>query len=266
MGEIGNLLVFLQAYFDESGKASEHDISSFCGFIAPSDKWRMFHDAWMRVVAFNGLRTPLKATDALRYRRPLSSRIPIQTVSERVGALTPFINAIRQHVSFGVAVAIDCQAFSQLSEADRAILKHEPHYWAFQQALLLIRQYAANLFQIEPDIRVALCCDEEERYSVECLKLFTNIRRTYPQIRDQFVSIGFADDRFFPQLQAADLTASVARQEAGHVFHGKPFDMRPMYELLCANHPGLAPVAFRFMDGNLLAGVARAETEGRAAR
>jgi hypothetical protein len=46
-----------------------------------------------------------------------------------------------------------------------------------------------------------------------------------------FVSIGFADDHFFSQLQMADFLASIMRTEAEHRFFGTPFDMRQMYDL-----------------------------------
>jgi hypothetical protein len=265
--DFGKWMLFLQSYFDESGKAADHDIASFCGFIAPSDKWREFTDAWNYAVGDAGLRSPVKATDILRYRRAVSKTIPAQTAIERTEALAPLVKAIRESVSFGVAVAIDCRAFRSLPEADRQILKAEPHYWAFRMALLLIRQYAEHIHSVDPDIHIALCCDEEERYSVECLKLFTNVRRTFPELRERFVSIAFADDKYFPQLQAADLIASLARQEADRQFHQKPFDMKPLYDLLVVSNPNaprrLAPVAFKFMDRDLLMGAAKAEREGR---
>jgi hypothetical protein len=266
--EIGNLMLFLQSYFDESGKAADHNIASFCGFVATSDQWREFVHLWGRVTTLAEIQKPLKATEILKYRRALSPKIPVQTATQRIEALAPFVTAIRKSLGFGVAVAIDCRAFRNLPESDRAILKGEPHYWAFRMALLLIKQYAEHIYQFDPDIKVALCCDEEERYSVECLKLFINIRRTIPEMRERFTSIAFADDRYFPQLQAADIIASLARQEADRRFHNKPFDMKGMYDLLAEPNPAamLAPVGFKFMDGDLLSGAARAEREGRSAR
>jgi len=236
--EIGNLVLFLQSYFDESGKPADHDIASFCGFIAPSDKWREFVYSWGQALAYSEIRGPLKATEILKYRRALSPKIPAQTPAGRTEALAPFVTAIRASVGFGVAVAIDCRAFRGLPDADRQILKGEPHYWAFRMALLLIRQYAEHIYsQVDPDIQIALCCDEEERYSVECLKLFINIKREFPEMRARFPSIGFADDKHFPQLQAADLIASLARQEADRKFHSKPFDMKPLYDLMVTPNP-----------------------------
>jgi hypothetical protein len=180
----------------------------------------------MRAATYKELRGPLKATDAFRYRRALSPKIPEQTADERADALALFVNAILDNVAFGVAIAIDCRAFRNLPESDRVILNNDPHYCAFQQALAYIKRCAEERFQfVDPDIELGLCCDEEERTSIDCLKLFISIRRNFPDVRNRFVSIAFADDRFFPQIQAADLLASVARQQAAYQFHGAPFDM-----------------------------------------
>jgi len=259
-------MLFLQAYFDESGKVHDHDVASFCGFAATSHEWSDFTREWLNSIMHKELHGPLKAADAFRYRRSLSQKIPKQTADERADTLSPFVGAILNNVSFGVAIAIDCRAFRNLPESDRHLLKDDPHYWAFQQALLYIKRCAEDRFQnIDPDIQLGLCCDEEERTSVDCLKLFINIRRTYPEMRKRFVSIGFADDKYFPQIQAADLLSSVARQQAGQQFHGAPFDMRKMYQMFSAPSTGStpAPVVFNFMDGALLAGIAKAERERR---
>lgn len=266
--ESSDLVVFLQAYFDESGKGDQQNIASFCGFAAVSESWGRFHEAWMHAVAYKELHGPLKAADVLRYRRALSPKIPAQTPDERADSLAPFVDAILSNVAFGLAIAIDCRAFRSLPESDQAILGHDPHYWAFQQALLCIKRCAEERFQnLDPDIQVGLCCDEEEKTSIDCLRLFINIRRTYPELRKRFVSIGFADDKFFPQIQAADLIASVARQQAEHQFHGTPFDMEKLYEMFATPtyHPGVAPapVVFNFMGSPLIAGIAKAEREGR---
>jgi len=65
-----------------------------------------------------------------------------------------------------------------------------------------------------PDLKIALYCDEEEAFAIGCIKLFVNIRRIFRELRKRFVSLGFGGDKYFAQLQAADLIASLARQEA----------------------------------------------------
>jgi hypothetical protein len=262
----GKFMVFLQSYFDESGKMAQHDIASFCGFVATSDQWKQCWFAWIELLRDLQLKE-LKASDALRYRRALSKAVAAIGIDARTSALTPFVKAIRENVSFGVAVTIDCKAYRQLPESDRAVLGPEPHYWAFQQALVIIKHYAEIGFQSHaPDIQVALCCDEEEKTAIECLKIFINLRMRYPELRDRFVSFGIADDKYFPQLQAADFLASLARQAASQRFHGSPFDMKPLHELLTNAAPERTPVVSLFMGRELLTGLAKAERQGRNKR
>ena len=258
-------MIYLQAYFDESGKVHDHDVASFCGFVATNDQWRNCWDNWERLRCASGL-SELKASQILNHRRDLSSVRSAQGVTARTEALSPFVKEIRKSVSFGVAVAVDCGAFRGLSEADRISLK-DPYYWAFRQALLLIQRCAEQRYPNETDIKFILCCDEEESYAIDCLKIFINLRMVFPDLRKRFVSFGIADDKHFFQLQAADLIASLVRREAECQFYGADFDMKPMYEFLCSkDDPLLAPVVVNLMDGNLLAGIALAEREGRQKR
>jgi hypothetical protein len=70
-----------------------------------------------------------------------------------------------------------------------------------------------------PELKIAPYCDEEEAFAIGCIKLFVNIRRTFPELRKRFVSLGLGDDKYFAQLQAADLIASLAGQEAQRKYH-----------------------------------------------
>jgi hypothetical protein len=260
----GELMIFLQSYFDESGKCASHDdnIISFCGFVSSVDKWRACWDEWDRLL-FNYELPEIKAHHVLRYRRAMTQKMPAIGIDARVEALKPFVDAIRQSIGFGVAVTLDCIAYRNLSEADRNVLG-EPHYWAFRQAFLLIKQWAEHRYvKFMPDVQVSMCCDQEERYSVECLKLFIKLRKEQPEMRKRFVSIAFGDDKAFFQLQAADLLASLARQESAQRFHSAAFDMKPLYDLMFTDDSQLTPIASKFMDGTLLSGAARAAREER---
>lgn len=255
------LMIYLQAYFDESGKPNDKDIASFCGFIATSKQWESCWDAWERLRLGCGL-VELKASDILNHTRDLSSTVSAQGVTARTEALYPFIHEVRKAVSFGVGVTIDCRAFRNLPEQDRLTLKN-PHYWAFRYALLIIQRCARERYPNETDFRFVLCCDEEESYAMECLKIFIKLRKQYTEMRKNFVSFGIADDKAFFQLQAADLIASLIRREADRKFNNALFDMKPLYDLMVAkDNPLLAPVVPIPMDGALLSGAARAEREG----
>jgi hypothetical protein len=254
----GELMIYLQAYFDESGKPHDQDIASFCGFIATVDQWRNCWDAWERLRSDRGL-SELKASEVLNHSRDLSATVSAQGVTARVKALAPFIHEIRKAVCFGIGVAVDCRAFRALPEQDRLTLKN-PHYWAFQYAILIIQRCARERYPNETDIKFVLCCDEEESYAEACLKMFINLRMRFPEMRRTFVSFGIGDDKCFFQLQAADLIASLVRREADRKFYDAPFDMKPLYDLMLAkDDPLLAPVVVMPMDGALLSGAAQAE-------
>ena len=70
----------------------------------------------------------------------------------------------------------------------------------------------------QTDSQTAVICDDEDRYSIECYKLFSKLRRNDQSVRKRIISFGFGDDEYFVQLQAADLFAYVSRAEAARVY------------------------------------------------
>jgi hypothetical protein len=259
--EDSGLMAFLLCYFDESGKFHDKDISTFCGFVARGDGWGRCYDHWTELLFKAGL-TELKATKVLRYRTPLSSKKPALGIEARTAVLAPFMKLIRQYASFGIGISIDCAAFRSLPEADRNILE-DPHLWAFRYALLVIAKCARQRFPNETNIKIALNCDDEEANSVKCLKLYTNLRMRYPEIKRDYISIGFGDDKSFFQLQAADMLASLVRQEVELQVNQRPFDMRPMYQAACEEDSSLCSVFTTPMDAAFLSGIAKAERQSK---
>jgi hypothetical protein len=56
-------------------------------------------------------------------------------------------------------------------------------------------------------LSLALTFDEDEEFAVECYQIISRLRRDNSDLRELVVSIGFADDRVYPALQAADILA-----------------------------------------------------------
>lgn len=212
------LMAFLLGYFDESGKFRDHDVVTFCGFAADLDGWQRFQDEWEYLLRHNGL-TTFHTKDLLNHRRNLSKRVSAVGLEARTDVINQFVRAIKKTLEVGIASSVDARAFRELNSTEQELLRH-PHYLAFRLALLDLYEYING----RANDQMAITCDDEEMYSTEVYKIFTRLRTEEPKMRERFISISFADDRFFPQLQAADLFASIARQRAAHEFHGVPFE------------------------------------------
>ncbi len=106
-------MAIFSAYFDESGKSHSQRVVTFCGVCASASKIQSFEDDW------NGLlrryEMPyLSMKYALRITRPLSKKVKAQTIRERIDALKPFSECIRQHMDWEFH-AVDVEAYEKTS-------------------------------------------------------------------------------------------------------------------------------------------------------
>jgi hypothetical protein len=234
-------MAILTAYFDESGKFNDQAIISFCGLGAGADGWEKFHYAWMRLLRRYGLRR-FKLSQLLRYRMALSSALPIaQSAAERTNVVKEFLGAIMDNLEIAIGSTLDVAAFKGLTGEQQKYLG-DPHHLVFHTVL---GQLLKHVESQEGD-RFALICDDEERYSVECYKLYTRLKRTDPLAKDRLVSISFADDQHFPQLQAADLLAGLSRLEAAKRFLGEQYASEEAFALMStpSNRMGRTLISF----------------------
>lgn len=223
------LVAYLVAHFDESGKFHDKDITTFAGFMADPYAWEHFNAAWSSLLRYFGMPV-FKSAKAFRFASPLGSKVAATGVDARIEALHKFVAVIQEHIGFGTSWAIDARAFRGLEESRKAKLR-DPHHAAFRFVLGTLKD------ELSGDDRISLICDDEQKYSVECYKIYTGIRSEDHGIRRGFISIGFGDDYHFPQLQAADLFAGLSRLEAEREFLGRQHPIQPVFDGILAPSP-----------------------------
>lgn len=207
-------MAFYQGYFDESGKHQTHRVVSFSGVV--DCDWEQFARGWNAKLAdfqipyLHLSKHSLKATD------------------KQLAMFKAFIGVIKRTIHKGFAYSVDVPAFDGLHKSVRRELGGDAHYLAFSTTLLGVVDYASKL----PYPAVAVVCDDDPSKVCESYKWFNRFRQdaARPQNRDVLRSIAFADDKYYPQLQAADLLSWVTRAEASHRFFGEPFRLRALFE------------------------------------
>jgi hypothetical protein len=207
------LMAYFTGYFDESGKFQQHEIVSFCGFL--DSNWADFEDNWNYLLR--------------KHRIPylhLSKRV-LKATTKELRMYGEFIQTIKRYVEHGFAYAVDVTAFNSLHRAIKRFAKDDPHYWAFHGVLRDVIKYASAL----PNPSVAVVCDDEPSKACQCYTMFDRMRQDVkqPENRRVLKSIAFADDEFYPQLQAADLFSWVSRAEAMYRFRKATFPLRDLY-------------------------------------
>lgn len=223
-------MAVLQAYFDESGKWKDQKVVSFCGVCAPHSKIQQLDEDWRSLLRRYGM-PALHMKEAFRLKRPLGKNIKAQTTSERIEALKPFADVIRENMEIGVVVAIDVGAYSQLSHAAKQRLggSDDPHYMAFMTGIL------GPIQHLYSDDRLSLICDDDEATALNSYHFYRRIRKLSRDAHTKLVAISFAHDTEFPPLQAADFIAALVRLQAIRRFFGRPYDYHPLFHYLIGN-------------------------------
>jgi hypothetical protein len=63
---------------------------------------------------------------------------------------------------------------------------------------------------VHADDKISIVCDHDLETAWDCFRHYNGIRRAHDLIRKQTISLSFADDEYFPALQAADMIAYLA--------------------------------------------------------
>ncbi len=223
-------MAILSAYFDESGKSHSQRVVTFCGVCAPANKIQSFEDEWNGLLRRYGM-PYLSMKEALRLKKPLSKNVKALGKRERIDALEPFSDCIREHIELGISVAVDVQAYEKdLSVEARRRLggSPDPHYLAFMSGIM------GPVAYVQSDDHVSLICDDDEATALNCYQFYRRVRKVHKLAHDKLISISFAQDRQFPPLQAADFVASLVRLEAHRQFENRPYDYRELFLHLTA--------------------------------
>ena len=229
-----SFMVIFKAYFDESGKHTDHPVVSFGGVCAQEHNVEAFNQAWRKVLDFYKLPS-LHMKEAARYTRPLSSKVPAQTLEQRMAVVKPFVDCINSHLEVGFIQAWDVEGFRSLSKTARAALgsPEDPYHLAFVRGILSLVDY------VHEDSKISVICDDDETTAWDCYRYYRGARRADPKIQKYVVSLSFADDRYFPALQASDMVAWLARLEAKRRFNNIPYAWAGLLDYLISDQgPG----------------------------
>ena len=107
-----------------------------------------------------------------------------------------------------MASAVMTDAYKALNKSRKAEHGDDPQYAMF-------RTCVEGLLKAEPVAEYVVVCDLSEQFACGCIKMFNKIRHSgLHQAKDRLFGIMFADDTVHPGVQAADMVAYCARQDA----------------------------------------------------
>ena len=242
-------MITVSTFFDESGKFNDHDVISFGGVVSPSVDFHEqgFVNEWARCLDQNGLRV-------LRANRPLSDKNPALGTENRIAALLPFIQCVRNHIQVVTGIAIDVKAYRAMPPHFIQMMGDNPHFTAFTRALLAVLEITGQ------EDKISLICDDEEQTAWPMYQMFRRVKLIYPDAHEKLRAITFADDRWSFGLQAADMVVSLVRCDADKQFFGKEYQYAPLFSALSATpakeSEAIGLCAIAFCDSAMLQSIA----------
>jgi len=224
-------MAIIQAFFDESGKHSDHPVVAFAGVCAEESRVQEFNSEWAVLLRRYGLDS-LHMVKALKQAK-LSPNFPAKTPAERIEALKPFADCINKYLELGLIQTIDVKSFQNLTKNARAGLGNpdDPYHVAFLRGAVALAEFT------HPDDKVSIICDDDQETAWECYTYYRSLRKV-PRAHKKLISLSFADDKYFPALQAADMVVYLARLEAKKLFYGDHYEYRPLLDYMCLRPNG----------------------------
>ncbi len=213
-----NFAVIARTYIDDSADGNREKAIAAGAFIGKFGQWNDLRHKWnkrlkqdglsyFRSTEYYGLRGEFsKFRDPVVYPKPLGSEAA-RSLREDLDQI------IRQVKVVGVAVCIPLSLYDDIRDSEpNAAEIFDPD--AFVTALEALMIETAKVFLSEgfgQRTRLAFFCDESTS-SPKIAKDYVELKQINPIAAPVMDSLTFLDDKKYPQIQAADLMAHLARE------------------------------------------------------
>jgi len=220
-------MAILHSFFDESGKFQDHRVVAFCGFGASPSQLMEFDKQWENQLRRTGMEA-LHWVKARRYGKALSRKIGPQTLEERIADLKPFADCINDYLGVGVALSFEVHGYTSFAPQSKQLLggSDNPFYMQFLRTVMLLVDYA------KPEEHISMMCDENEETAWNCYLLYRKVKEVDPTAGRRLVALTFANDVYFPALQAADMLSFLCREQALGQFYGIDYEYHEFFRYL----------------------------------
>jgi hypothetical protein len=204
--------VVIEAYFDDSGKESDHThrFVVLAGYM--SGDWTPLYRSWRSLLIKHGV-PHVHMKDILGIAKSKGWDVPKLNV-----VLREFITAIKEANLTGFGVAVDANEW-------RAFSKERRHQFGDAQEFCcsrILRRIVDRLIDAGfPDEPLSITFDRDWEFARRRLTLIEEISKRAPQMRKNLAQLAFADSKHFYPLQAADLLAWETRRHLANVIEGE---------------------------------------------
>lgn len=198
------ILPMLRAFFDDSGRSQE-PVFVLAGFVARSEAWARFSDAWNSALH----QAPRIEYFKMYEANSRTGQFDGWTVEARNQKMLMLAQIIKDHVLCGLSVVMRHKHYAQVFKGQIADRLDQPFFWMYHQTLYLCIQWQANSGL---DEKMDFVFDEQEGESDFILSRHDEFMALAPdEFKSKWNRPTFMDDKETPALQAADMYAGHIR-------------------------------------------------------
>jgi hypothetical protein len=217
----------LHSFFGESGKFQDHQVVAFCGFGASDTQLKEFDKQWENQLRRCGM-DALHWVTARRCGKALGDNIGSQSLRERINDLKPFANCVNDYLGLDAACVFEVTGYTSFAQDSKNLLggSDNPFYIQFLRTVMLLAEFA------RPEENITMVCDEDEETAWNCYRLYKRVKQIHPKVGRRLAAISFADDTYFPALQAADMLSFLCREQAKLQWFGESYEYQDFFRYL----------------------------------
>jgi hypothetical protein len=201
-------------YGDESGKLTQSDITSFCGYVGHALEFERTMTEWNNCRFAWGV-PPLHRRYLIEPERDKSGEW--QEIKARWGQdwerkrdamLDEFGRILRDSHLAAVGSVVDAAYFRSMPDSNWKKGMKDP---LFLGLFTLLMESLDRIDVLNRSMSLAVVIDDDPQYAKDCYDLLTQLKNMFPRVRERISAITFADDKQYPALQMADLIAHESR-------------------------------------------------------
>jgi len=209
--------MLIKAYIDDSKDEKQERFAVAGAFLGFQKNWSKLYPKWKRRLNKDGLKY-FRSTEYYslrgefaRYRDPI--KYPVPTGREEAKRLRDDLDTIIQDAQIvGVAACVPIRLYRHIrneSQFGAELMEKDPFDRALQELFLLC---ATELRERKSRHRLAFICDDSPE-SARIAAMYALFKQINPVSAEVMGGLIHQDDKQFPQLQAADLMAHIAKEQ-----------------------------------------------------
>lgn len=216
-------------YFDEAYKGQE--FVCMTGYLADDSQWRSLTIEWNRLlekysIPYLHLSDFLSSWDIYKDWKNYPDR------KEKIRhAIDDFCNVVSRYTFCGVGIGIDTVAYKNITASVEK--REKPEVFCFERVL---RRVIECLNEWKWDEKILIVFDDNKKVAMKQYSRLCEIKERHQDVAHHISGIAFGDDKYFPDLQAADLLCYATKIEFSKGNDGWGKDS-PFRKLLLSESP-----------------------------